>query len=42
MMKSDYTLYNPTHPSESAYYGQALENMPLLEAFPETDSKFKI
>jgi hypothetical protein len=31
----DYTLYNPTHPSGSAYYGQAIENMPLLEAFPE-------
>jgi hypothetical protein len=30
----DYTLYNPTHPSGSAYYGQAIENMPLLEAFP--------
>ena len=31
----DYTLYNPTHPSGSAFYDQALENMPLLEAFPE-------
>jgi hypothetical protein len=31
----DYTLYNPQHPSGSAYYGQALENMPLLEAFPD-------
>jgi hypothetical protein len=31
----DYTLYNPNHPSGSAYYGQALENMPLLEAFPD-------
>jgi hypothetical protein len=31
----DYTLYNPTHPSGSAYYGQAIENMPLLEAFPQ-------
>ena len=30
----DYTLYNPTHPSGSAFYGEALENMPLLEAFP--------
>jgi len=30
----DYTLYNPTHPSGSAYYGQAIEGMPLLEAFP--------
>ena len=30
----DYTLYQPDHPSGSAYYGEALENMPLLEAFP--------
>ena len=31
----DYTLYNPTHPSGAAYYGEAIENMPLLEAFPD-------
>ena len=31
----DYTLYNPSHPSGSAYYGQAIQNMPLLEAFPQ-------
>jgi hypothetical protein len=31
----DYTLYNPTHPSGSAYYGEALANLPLLEAFPQ-------
>ena len=31
----DYTLYNPTHPSGSAFYGQAIENQPLLEAFPQ-------
>lgn len=31
----DYTLYNPDHPSGSAYYGEAILNMPLLEAFPE-------
>ena len=31
----DYTLYNPTNPSGSAYYGEAIENMPLLEAFPD-------
>mgnify|MGYP003652061578 CR=1 FL=1 len=37
----DYTLYNPTHPSGSAFYGQALENMPLLEAFPETTQNLK-
>lgn len=31
----DYTLYNPSHPSGSAYYGEAIENMPILEAFPD-------
>jgi len=31
----DYTLYNPTHPSGSAFYGEAIESMPLLEAFPD-------
>ena len=30
----DYTMYNPQHPSGSAYYGEALENVPVLEAFP--------
>jgi len=30
----DYTLFNPTHPSGSAYYGEAIVNQPLLEAFP--------
>jgi hypothetical protein len=30
----DYTLYNPTHPSGSSFYGEAINNMPLLEAFP--------
>jgi len=28
----DYTLYNPLHPLGSAYYGEAIENMPILEA----------
>jgi hypothetical protein len=31
----DYTLYNPNHPSGSAYYGEAINNLPLLEAFPQ-------
>ena len=31
----DYTLYNPLQPSGSAFYGEAIENMPLLEAFPD-------
>ena len=37
----DYTLYNPTHPSGSAYYGQAIANMPLLEAFPQATQTMK-
>jgi len=31
----NYTLYNPNHPSGSSYYGEAILNMPLLEAFPQ-------
>ena len=31
----DYILYNPTHPSGSSFYGEAIDNMPLLEAFPD-------
>ena len=31
----DYTLYNPQNPSGSAFYGQAIEAMPLMEAFPD-------
>jgi hypothetical protein len=31
----DYTLYNPSHPSGSSFYGEAIEAMPLLEAFPD-------
>ena len=31
----DYTLYNPSHPSGSALYGEAIENLPLLEALPD-------
>jgi hypothetical protein len=30
----DYTLYNPVHPSGSSYSGEAIESLPLLEAFP--------
>ena len=30
----DYTLYNPSHPSGSAFYGEAIEAMPMMEAFP--------
>lgn len=40
----DYTQYNPEHPSGSAFYGIALEGMPLLEAFPDEtqDLKYKL
>ena len=40
----DYMLYNPSHPSGSAFYGQAIDGMPLLEAFPEESQimKFKL
>jgi hypothetical protein len=31
----DYNLYNPNHPSGSAFYGEAIENMPIVQAFPE-------
>ena len=37
----DYTLYNPLHPSGSALYGEAIENMPLLEAFPDETQVMK-
>ena len=37
----DYTLYNPVHPSGSAYYGEAIENMPLLEALPQETQVMK-
>jgi len=37
----DYTLYNPNHPSGSAYYGEAIQNMPLLEAFPQETQMMK-
>ena len=30
----DYGLYNITHPNGSNFYGQAIENMNLLEAIP--------
>jgi len=37
----NYTLYNPNHPSGSAYYGEAIQNMPLLEAFPQETQTMK-
>ena len=37
----DYSLYNPTQPSGSAFFGEAIENMPLLEAFPDQNQIMK-
>jgi hypothetical protein len=37
----DYTMYNPNHVSGSAFYGQAIDSMPLLEAFPNENQIMK-
>jgi hypothetical protein len=37
----DYTLYNPSHPSGSAFYGEAIEAMPILQAFPNDQEIMK-
>lgn len=37
----DYTLYNPSHPSGSAFYGEAIENMPIIQAFPDDNEIMK-
>lgn len=37
----DYNLYNPNHPSGSAFYGEAIENMPIVQAFPESQEIMK-
>ena len=37
----DYTLFNPSHPSGSAFYGEAKDGMPLLEAFPDESQIMK-
>jgi len=31
----DYTLFNEDHPNGSQYSGEAIENMPLIEAIPD-------
>ena len=40
----DYTQYNPNNTSGSAFYGEAIQNMPLLEAFPDESQimKYKV
>lgn len=37
----DYTLYNPNQPSGSAFYGEAIENMPVIQAFPQANEIMK-
>ena len=37
----DYDLYNPEHPNGSAFYGAAIENMPILEALPDETQMMK-
>jgi len=37
----DYTLYNPNQPSGSAFYGEAIENMPIIQAFPNSTEIMK-
>ena len=34
----DYTLYNENHPNGSAFYGEAIENLPLIEAIPNENN----
>jgi len=37
----DYSLYNENHPNGSQYAGEAIENMPILEAFPDENNIMK-
>lgn len=37
----NYDLYNPDHPRGTAYYGAAIENMPILEALPDETQMLK-
>lgn len=37
----DYSLYNPNHPSGSAFYGEAIEAMPVLQAYPNDQEIMK-
>ena len=37
----DYDLYNPEHPLGTAFYGAAIENMPILEALPDESQMMK-
>ena len=37
----DYDLYNSEHPLGTAYYGAAIENMPIVEALPDETQMMK-
>jgi hypothetical protein len=37
----DYSLYNPAHPSGSAFYGEAIQAMPIIQAYPEDQEIMK-
>lgn len=37
----DYDLYNTEHPLGTAYYGAAIENMPVTEALPDETQMMK-
>ena len=37
----DYDLYNPDHPLGTAFYGAAIENMPITEALPDETQMLK-
>ena len=37
----DYDLYNPEHPLGTAFYGAAIENMPVIEALPDETQTMK-
>ena len=37
----DYTLYNENHSNGSAYAGEAIENLPMLEAIPNENAILK-
>jgi len=37
----DYDLYNTEHPLGTAYYGAAIENMPIIEALPDETQMMK-
>jgi len=34
----DYTLYNEKHPNGTAFYGEAIEALPLIEAIPNENN----